>query len=48
MPSYRIHKTINLETKKAAKEKTKTYIPSLAAITVIAAIAAKIKNIRSY
>jgi hypothetical protein len=41
MPSYRIHETINLETKKAAKEKTKKYIPSLAAIT---AIAAKIKK----
>ena len=39
MPSYRIHRTINLEAKKAAKEKK--YIPSLAAIT---ALAAKIKN----
>jgi hypothetical protein len=43
MPSYRIHRTINLEAKKAAKEKK--YIPSLAAIT---ALAAKIKKIRSY
>jgi hypothetical protein len=43
MPSYRIHRTINLEAKTAAKEKK--HIPSLAAIT---ALAAKIKNIRSY
>ena len=38
MKSYRSHRTINIEAKKAAKEKK--YIPSLAAI---AAIAAKIK-----
>ena len=46
MSSYRIHRTINLEAKKAAKEKK--YIPSLAAAAAITALAAKIKNIRSY
>jgi hypothetical protein len=43
MTSHRTHVTINQEEEKAAKEKK--YIPSLAAIT---AIAAKIKKIRSY
>jgi len=43
MPSYRIHRTINLEAKKAAKEKK--HIPSLAAVAAITTLAAKIKNI---
>jgi len=46
MSSCRSNRSINLEAKKAAKEKK--YIPSLAVIAAIAAIkamAAKIKNI---
>jgi hypothetical protein len=40
----RYYSVTDKKEKEAAKEKTKTYIPSLAAITVIAAIAAKIKK----
>jgi hypothetical protein len=42
MPSYRRHRTIKIEAKKAAKEEK--YIPSLAAIAAVTALAAKIKN----